>query len=132
MWKTLPDGPKQFLWENGRAIDSTSFSTNFPQAFISYNSSATTNYFIFPQFPQGDPKNNSIKKSVPPTVNSSLLLLSTLNCQLSTANSQLPTLNSQLPTANCQLPTANCQLPTANCQLSSAFCDTICFCLKSG
>jgi hypothetical protein len=54
MWKTLLDRPKQFLQQNARAIDLTSFSTSYPQAFISYTSSAASNYFIFPQFPQGD------------------------------------------------------------------------------
>ena len=54
LWKTLLDRPKQFLQQNARAIDRTRFSTSFPQAFISYNSNTASNYFIFPQFPQGD------------------------------------------------------------------------------
>ncbi|MEG4533211.1 hypothetical protein [Microcoleus sp. D2_18a_D3] len=36
LWKTLLDRPKQFLHKNKRAIDRTSFSTSFPQVFITY------------------------------------------------------------------------------------------------
>ncbi|MEG4624636.1 hypothetical protein Q5691_10170 [Microcoleus sp. w1-18aA5] len=38
LWKTLLDRPKQFLHKNGRAIDRNSFSTSFPQVFITYKS----------------------------------------------------------------------------------------------
>ncbi|MEG4085250.1 hypothetical protein [Microcoleus sp. POL10_C6] len=34
LWKTLLDRPKQFLHKNKRAIDRNSFSTSFPQGFI--------------------------------------------------------------------------------------------------
>ncbi|MEG4855709.1 hypothetical protein QUB10_33230 [Microcoleus sp. B5-D4] len=36
LWKTLLLGSKQFLHKDGRAIDLNSFSTSFPQVFITY------------------------------------------------------------------------------------------------
>ncbi|TAE84759.1 MAG: hypothetical protein EAZ73_03900 [Oscillatoriales cyanobacterium] len=105
----------QILHENGRAIDFYQifhkFSTGIYQLQLKYSKKL----FYFSTVSTGrSHKNNSIKKSFPPTVNSSLLLQSTLNCfrsQLSTKRAGTAGHRPyQLTTLNCQL--LSCQLST--------------------
>ncbi|MCW6049056.1 hypothetical protein K4039_02915 [Lyngbya sp. CCAP 1446/10] len=105
MWKTLLDRPKQFLWENGRAIDFSQLFHKFSTGIYELQLKHNKQLFYFSTVSTGrSHKNNSIKKNC--SANCQLFLVASVNSQLTTDNCQQTTVNCQLSTVNCQLPTA--------------------------